>query len=370
MIGAQGIVMLTRSDAHPRVHLHWVRETPSRGLQSPISQSFDSPAALPAPLREPLYATGLTAIELHLPPYRPSKDYDANTWLKSLHFQQDAAGRLSAVHPFDPAPPVTAAFHQAAVLVSRAITGDTTPLTLLTEPARSPLLRQPLSRRHVCTPCGGWREAPAERSHFYAPVYRAFAQAAQTALRELLYLSHFESVTDFEDRPHSLAMLSWSGASPVIGRYVDQLGVDVLDNQSMARARAGMASRIVEPLAEVYDLLGRHGARPLIRESYNPAKAVAVVRHCHNHPLHLKQLFQAEKRLLTAFIGLLCRLPSWKDRANGNPALIYREFRSAWEDLEVYFRNFYQRRSYPAAASLLVLRSVQVMEEIDYNHNQ
>src|SRR5688572_17447753 len=154
--------MSNRKSADPQVHLHWVRETPSRALSWPISSSFMSLRPLPRCVRTAVRATGLDTVEVHLPPYRPISAPPLNLWLAGLVFRQDAAGRLIATHADDADPLATMAFHQAMVLVMRAVANDTTPLTLVAECGRSPLLRQPLALRHQCAPDGGLVNAPAE----------------------------------------------------------------------------------------------------------------------------------------------------------------------------------------------------------------
>ena len=58
----------------------------------------------------------------------------------------------------------------------------------------------------------------------------------------------------------------------------------------------------------------------------------------------------------------------WRQRANGDPTIVYRSVRSAWEDVEVHIRSFYQRHPHPAIGSHLLLEAARTLEAIDGGH--
>lgn len=351
--------------AAPQVHLHWVRETPSRALILPVSTTLPSLDALPQCVRTAVLATGLASVELHLPPFRPIESPSFDAWLEALVFRQDAAGRLVASRTGDPDPLATLAFHHAVVLVFRAVTGDETPLTLVAESPRSPLLRRALPVRHVCAPRGGLLAAPSERGHAYQRRYSAVSLAVQAAIRDCLPPAHITSVSQFEDREKALALLAWSSALPTVGAHVDALGVDVLNADSVDRAFAGAQKRLTSRLAEVSEILDRLQVRPLIRGSYEPGKARTIVQYCQRRKRYLHLLFSNEFRLIAALVGLCSRLPGWRTRQAANPARIYREVREEWEKVEIHLRNFYQRRPHAAFGSRLLLEAVRALEAVD-----
>lgn len=349
----------------PRVHLHWVRETPSRGLELPVSRTLSDLAALPECVRAAILATGLETVEVHLPPYRPGPFPDLEEWCAALEFRQDAVGRLIATHPANPDPLAVMAFHHAVVLVMRAIHGDTTPLTLVAETGPSPLLPQPLAIRYRCADAGGLASAPAERSHHYNRVYKSLSVAIQRAIRDTFPANHFETVSQLEDRPHCLSLLCWSAAEPVVGRYVDQLGVDIFNTQMLNRACTGMVDRLGRRLEEVRDILLRHRVLPLYSESYHPSRAARVLRHCRKHPQFLHLLFVNEFRLICAFVLFCVRIRGWRAVGAANPGKVYREIRETWENIEILIRRFYQRRQHSAIGSILLLEAVRTLEAVD-----
>jgi hypothetical protein len=351
--------------ASPQVHLHWVRETPSRVLILPVSTSLPSLDALPPCAQTAVLATGLATVELHLPPYRPIHNPDFDAWLATLVFRQDAAGRLIATCSSDPDPLATMAHHHAVVLALRAVTNDETPLTLVAESPGSPLLRQPMPVRHACAPRGGLLSAPSERSNAYHRCYRAVSLGVQSAIRDYLPPAHIHSLKQFDDRDHILALFAWSASEPIVGRHVDALGVDVLNATSVHRAFSGVQKRITPRLEEVSGILHRHHARPLIRASYNPAKVGPIVRRCQQRKRYLNLLFSNEFRLITALIGFCAQIPSWRNRGAADPARVYRQVREEWERIELHLRHFYQRRPHGALGSRLLLAAVRALEAVD-----
>jgi hypothetical protein len=357
--------MSNRIVTAPQVHLHWVREAPSRALALPISSSPQSLESLPACVQKAAIATGLESIEVHLPPYRPAYNPDLDVWLAGLQFRQDTVGRLIATHADDPDPLATMAFHQAAVLVMRAVYANTTPLTIVAELGRSMLFRQPLALRHQCSPLGGLANAPTERSRDYFRAYRALSLALQSIIRESLPPAHVKTVSQFEDRDHILALLAWSAAEPVVGRHVDELGVDVLNPLTLNRAYANLPKRLAPRLAEVWEILVRQRADPAICDSYNPSKALRIANRCRQRGGYANLLFSNEVRLISAFVQFCARIGIWRARAGANPATIFRELRDSWEDLEVLIRRFYQRRPHSALGSLLLLEAVRTLEALD-----
>ncbi len=357
--------MSHRYTLDPQVHLHWVRETPSRVLVSPVSQSLDSIERLPPCVQTAVRAVGLPSVELHLPPYRASLDPELPEWFAGLRFRQSALGRLVATHWDDAQSLATQATHQALVLICRAITGDTTPLSLIAESPGSPLLRQPLASRHACARRGGLADAPEERSHNYDRAYKAVAVSIQSALRATVPAAHLQTMDQLEDRPHSMALLAWSAASPVVGRHVDQLGVDVLNSRLLERSFGGMCSRLEPRLAEVWQILTRHGAEPRYRNSYRPNKVEAIVNRYRRGDQFLHLLFANEMRLITAFVRFCVQIQGWRQRASGDPAIVYRSIISAWEDVEVHIRAFYQRHPHPAIGAHLLLEAARTLEAID-----
>lgn len=357
--------MSHRFPADPQVHLHWVQETPSRGLALPVSQTLNSLEALPPCAQNAVRATGLAEVELHIPPYRPSVDLDLGLWLSGLRFRQDAAGRISATHSADVQPIATAAFHQAMVLTLRAVTGDATPLTLLAETPGSQVLPQPLATRYTCAERGGLANAPSERSHHYDRVYKTVSVAAQAALRATVPSAHITDLSQFDDRPHTLALLAWSAAPAIAGRHVDQLGVDVLNAALLERAQAAIPRRLLRRLSEVWELLGRHEIHPTVRRSYHPDLLTKTVERLRNAPQFLHLLFANELRLITAFIRYCVRIPTWREEYAASPSNAYREARLAWEELEVHFRWFYQKKPHPAIGSYLLLETARTLEAID-----
>ncbi|MFN0101710.1 MAG: hypothetical protein ACKV2U_06420 [Bryobacteraceae bacterium] len=357
--------MSDQSFATRQVHLHWVRETPSRALELPVSKTLHTLESLPPCVQTAVRATGLQSVELHLPPYRPAYYPDFSAWLAGLQFRNDAVGRLIATSADDADPLASMAYHQAIVLVLRAISGDATPLTIVAEPACSPLLRQPLATRHRCAPQGGLVNAPAERSRDYHRTYKPLSIALQWAIRETLPPARVESTAQFADRDHTLALLSWSAAQPVVGRYVDQLGVDVFSKDMLDRAYAGLPRRLADRLAEVRDILGRHGVDPAVRDSYKPSQAAEIAQHCRVRARFLYLLFCNEFRLISAFVQFCARIPAWRERGAANPALVFREVRDAWEDLETLIRRFYQRHRHSSIGSRMLMEAVRTLEAVD-----
>jgi hypothetical protein len=357
--------MSHRYTLDPQVNLHWVRETPSRALVSPVSQSLDSIERLPPCVQTAVRAVGLPSVELHLPPHRAASDPELSEWFAGLHFRQSANGRLVATHRDDAQPLATQATHQALVLICRAITGDTTPLTLIAEAPETPLLRRPLASRHTCARQGGLAAAPSERSHNYDRAYKSVAVAVQAALRATVPAAHIRTMDQLEDRPHSMALFAWGAAAPVVGRHVDQLGVDVLNARLLERTFGGMCMRLAPRLAEVWQLLHRHGAEPLYCNSYKPNKVEAIVNRYRRGDQFFHLLFANEMRLITAFVRFCVQIQGWRQRANGDPAIVYRSVVSAWEDVEVHIRSFYQRHPHPAIGSHLLLEAARTLEAID-----
>jgi len=362
--------MTTRFFASPQIHLHWVRETPSRALELPVSETLDSLDALPSCVQNAVRAAGLPAVELHLPPYQPALCPDREAWLAGLTFRFDAVGRLVASPAGEPDTGAWMAFHQAIVLIARAITGDTTPLTLVADAGPAPVLRRPLARRHVCAPRGGLDTAPPECSRDYHRAYKAVSLAAQGALRQTLVSGHLRTLDAFEDRRHVHALLNWSAASPINGRHVDTLGLDVHNPRDFARANAGLTARLAAQLAEIWEILDRHNARPLIRDSYRPRDAVRIAKRVQRESRFFRLLFHNEGRILTAFVRFCARISDWQARSKGNPAVVYREVRQSWEALECLFRAFYQRQPHPVIGSLLLLEAVRTLEAVDYTHSE
>ena len=357
--------MSHRYTLDPQVHLHWVRETPSRVLVSPVSQSINSIDRLPPCVQAAVRAIGQPSVELHLPPHRAALDASLPEWAAGLRFRQSAPGRIVATHCDDGQPLATQATHQAIVLVSRAISGDTTPLTLIAESPEAPLLRRPLSSRHTCAPRGGFINAPAERSHYYDRAYKAVALAIQSSLRATVPAAHLRTLEQLEDRPHSRALLAWSAAAPVVGRHVDQLGVDVLNARLLERSFTGMCARLEPRLAEVWQLLTRHRAEPLYCNSYKPNQTIDIVNRYRRGDTFLHLLFANEMRLINAFVQFCTRIQGWRRQAAGDPSAVYRSVASAWEEVEVHVRSFYQRQPHPAIGSHLLLEAVRALEAID-----
>ena len=357
--------MSHRYTRDPQVHLHWVRETPSRVLVSPVSQSLDSIDRLPPCVQTAVRAAGLPSVELHVPPHRAATDPELPEWFAGLHFRQSANGRLVATQWDDAQPLATQATHQALVLICRAITGDTTPLTLIAEAPDTPLLRRPLAVRHACAPRGGLANAPSERSHNYDRAYKSVAVAIQSALRATVPAAHIRSMDQLEDRPHTMALFAWGAAAPVVGRHVDQLGVDVLNARLLDRTFGGMCTRLAPRLAEVWQLLNRHGAEPLYCNSYKPNRVEEIVNRYRRGDQFFHLLFANEMRLITAFVRFCAQIQGWRQRANGDPAIVYRSIVAAWEDVEVHIRSFYQRHPHPAIGSHLLLEAARTLEAID-----
>ncbi len=135
--------MPTSSKSDAVVHLHWVRESPERELVLPISSTLTSLDVLPPSARAAVAAAGRPEIELHLPPFRPWAHEDPGAWLAGLEFRFDAPNRLTGFHPADPDPISTMGLHQAVVVLFRAFFADTTPLTLVAEPAPPALIPAP-----------------------------------------------------------------------------------------------------------------------------------------------------------------------------------------------------------------------------------
>lgn len=360
--------MSHRTAADPQVHLHWVRETPSRALDLPISSSLRSFHALPPCVQLAVRATGLDSVEVHLPPYRPAHAPDLEAWLTGLRFRQDAAGRVVATHADDTDPLATMAFHQAMVLVMRAVSNNATPLTIVAESGDSPFLRQPLALRHRCSDHGGLANAPAERAWGYNRAYKRISAALQAAIRKSMPPAHLTSLGQFTDRDHILALLTWSAAEPVVGRHVDELGVDVLSPRMLARACGGLSKRLAPRLAEVHEVLGRHRAASGIRQSYDPASALRIAKHCLQRGRFLNLLFSNEVRLISAFVQFCARIGGWRDSAGANPASVFREVRDSWNDLEVYIHRFYQRHPHSALGSILLLEAVRALEALDLDN--
>lgn len=359
--------MPNQTASDPQVHLHWVRETPSRGLDWPVSHSPQSFTSLPSCVQTAVRTTGLKSLEVHLPPYRPAHAPILQRWLAGLQFRQDAVGRLIATHADDPDPLATMGFHQAMVLVMRAVSANTTPLTIVAEPAISPLLRRPLALRHRCSGVGGLSAAPPERAFGYKRAYKSISAALQIAIRESLPPAHIGSLRQFADRDHTLALFTWSAAEPVVGRYIDELGVEVLKPRMLNSAFIGLSKRLATRLAEVREILTRQQVGPAIRDSYDPATALRIANRCRRNGRFLNLLFSNEVRLISAFVQFCARIDGWRACAAGNPASIFREVRDAWQDLEAVIRRFYQRHPHSALGSILLVEAVRTLEAVDLN---
>ena len=360
--------MSNRTAADPQVHLHWVRETPSRALDFPISSSPQSLKSLPPCVQTAVLATGLATVELHLPPYRPSHSPDLAAWLAKLQFRQNAAGRLIGTPDDDADPRATMAFHQAMVLVMRAVSGDTTPLTIVAEHGLAGILPRPLAARHRCAPDGGLAKAPAERGFGYDRAYKATSIAIQTAVRAAVPPAHIGSIDSFSEPDQTLAILTWGAAAPVTGRHVDELGVEVLKPRMIGVAFYRLPDRLAVRLAEVREILLRHRASPVICDSLKPSRAERLGEQCRRRPKLLNQLFSNEVRLISNFVQFCARISGWRARAAGNPASIFREVRDSWEGVETIIRHFYLRRPYSALGSILLLEAVRVLEAVDLNN--
>jgi hypothetical protein len=357
--------MSHRTTADPQVHLHWVRETPSRALDLPISTSLPSLKSLPPCVQSAVRAFDLDTVELHLPPYRPNRKRPFDTWLTGLQFRQDAVGRLIATHTDDPDPGATMAYHQAMVLTLRAISGDITPLTIVAEPASSPLLRRPLALRHRCADGGGLASAPPERSFGYDKAYKGISGAIQTAIRQAVPSAHLASIQQFADRDHALALLTWSAAEPVVGRCVDELGVEVLKPGMVDTAFNGLSKKLTPRLAEVREILIRHGASPSLCDHYKPSKAALIADGCRRRPRFVNLLFCNEVRLISGFVQFCARISNWRARAAGDPTIVFREVRDSWENLEIHIRSFYQRHPHSVLGSILLVEAVRALEAVD-----
>jgi len=357
--------MSTQTLSNPRVHLHWVRETPSRALHLPFSTSLETLDSLPLSVQTAVRDSGLNTVELHLPPYRPSHHGGIGEYAAGLQFRQDAAGRLIATRPDDPDPLATMAYHQAIVLMLRAISGDPTPLTITAESPRSPLLRRPLARWHRCAGEGALAKAPAERSAGYNRAYKAVSTSVQAAIRESLLPAHFTELEQFAERQHAHALLTWSAAAPTVGRHVDEIGVEVLNPQSVNNAFRGLTRNLATRLEEVREILVRHRANPVEYAHYNAGKAAKIATACRKRPRFMNQLFANERRLISSFVGMCARIPEWREKAAGNPAAVFRQVRDSWEDLEVQCRGFYQRRPHSFLGSILLVEAVRVLEAVD-----
>jgi hypothetical protein len=357
--------MSHRTTADPQVHLHWVRETPSRALNLPVSISLPSLESLPPCVQSAVRALPFDTVELHLPPYRPSRARDFEAWSAGLQFRQDAVGRLIATHAGDPDPLATMAYHQAMVLVLRAVSGDTTPLTIVAEPPVSPLLQRPLARRHRCSGNGGLAKAPAERSFGYDRSYKGLSAAIQIAVRQAVPPAHISSIGQFADRDHTLALLTWGAAVPAVGRNVDELGVEVLKPSLLNTAFRGLYKNLGPRLEDVREILIRHGAKPALCDRYKPSKAVPIADGCRRRPRFLNLLFSNEHRLISAFVQFCARIAGWRTRAAGDPTVVFREVREAWENLEIHIRSFYQRQPHSVLGSILLVEAVRALEAVD-----
>jgi hypothetical protein len=349
----------------PQVHLHWVRETPARALELPVSSTLDSLDLLPESVQTAIGATGLDAVEVHLPPYRPAQFASRADWAAGLVFRQDAPGRLSAIHSSDPDPLATLALHYAFVLVHRAVSGDSTPLTLVAPAAPSALLRQPLPAIHRCSPAGGFAEAPAERGHAYRRVYRTLSLTLQAKLRQVLPPAHLESLDQLAAVDPICALLAWSHAQPAAGRHVDQLSLDIFNRNMVDRAFAGVQSRLAESLGEISQILSRYDAAPALRAAYDPARASRILARVRTRARHVNLLFANEARIISAFIQFLTRIPGWRELYASNPAAVFREVRHGWEEIEVHIRRLYQRHRHSAIGSLLLLEAARTIEEVN-----
>lgn len=357
--------MSHRTTAGPQVHLHWVREAPSRALDFPLSTSLQSLRSLPPCVQSAVRALHLNTVELHLPPYRPSRTRDFEAWLTGLQFRQDAIGRLIATHADDPDPLATMAYHQAMLLVYRAVSGDTTPLTIVAEPPASPLLRRPLARRHHCADRGGLANAPAERSVGYNRSYKGVSAAIQVAIRQAVPPAHISSLRQFADRDHTLALLTWSAAEPAVGRHVDELGVEVLKPNMLNTAFRGLYKNLGPRLEEVRDILIRHHASPFLCDRYKPSEAVPIADGCRRRPRFLNLLFSNEVQLISAFVQFCARIGGWRESAANDPNAVFREVRDSWAALEVHIRSFYQRQSHSVLGSILLVEAVRALEALD-----
>lgn len=351
--------MSTRSAARPQVHLHWLRETPSRALEVPASQVLDSPDSLPPSLRTAVLDTGLPVVELHVSPYRPGEAASLEEWCDGLAIRTDAAGRLIATRAADPDPAATMAYHQAMVLVLRAVTGDQTPLTVVAESAPSAVLAQPAPRVYRCAPGGGLAAAPGERTKHYFPSYRNVSAAIQIALRQCFPPLQLDSVEALANREVALPLLVWSVANPAYGRTVDQIGVDVHNQAMMDRAFRQLRSRLVPLLTDVHAILTSHGIAGDVLRHYNPIRADQIINTCRaaRRPLH--QFFFQERRLIDGFVNFCIQIEAWR-KLTGPQA--YRAARTAWEGVEVDIRRLAHRRFHATLGSLLLVEAVQALE--------
>ncbi len=321
--------MPTRNDAAPQVHLHWVRETPSRGLELPVSSTLTSLDGLPPSARQAVAAAAPLApdgaVELHLPPAGKSSLLPSGP----LSFQSPAPGRLHAVAGFDQTPDATLAFQQAVVLALRAISADSTPLSIFSGSDLVPV-------------SSGLSSAPAERSRRYASVYKTMSLRLQEAIRAAA-LPVLLPTLDWDNRSLTLPLLVWAAAKPVVGEHVDQLAVDVLDGDSVRRSFRGLAPRLAPLLASLRDSLAARRAPDSLLAVYAPARASAITDQFRRQSRLVHLLFSNERRLITSLVHFLSRIPDWRDSHHADPAAAYREIRSAWARVEGHTRDFYRR---------------------------
>jgi hypothetical protein len=341
--------MPTRTDAAPQVHLHWVRETPSRALEQPVSSTLTSLDGLPPSARQavadaaPRAPNG--AVELHLPPAGKSSDLPGGP----LSFLSPAPGLVHAHAGYDENPEASRAAHYAVLLVLRAISGDATPLSLF-------------SPAGVVTVSTGLAAAPAERSRDYARVYKELSLRLQSAIRAAALPVLLPGV-DWDNRPLTLSLLVWAAAKPVVGAYVDQLAVDVLDGDSVRRAYRGLPLRLAPLLAPVRDALAARRAPAALVEAYSPAQASAIAEYVRRHSRLVDLLFSNERRLITALVHFLSRIPEWRDAHRDNPLAAYRQIRRAWPAVEAHTRDFYRRRPCHHLAPLVLLEAVRSLQD-------
>jgi len=357
--------MPTSSNPVPVVHLHWVRESPERELVLPISSTLSTLDDLPPSARAAVVASRLPELELHLPPFRPYLHEDPGAWLAALEYRFDGPNRLIGTHPADPDPIATMGFHHAVLLLFRAFSADTTPLTLVAEPCPSVVIPPAPTRYHTVSPRPALAAAPGERTRHYRRVYRRISLAFQAAIRESFPPCYIDSPSLLGRRQRILPVIAWSAAVPSVGRTVDEISLDIFDTRQAALFFRRLPRRLGSRLRPVHQAAIRHEVTPHIRGAYNPNSARTVTSACRRRTLQLNRLFSSEMRLILAFIGFLTRIPDWLPRAASRPDAVYREICRAWARLEILFRSFHERRSNTAFGSLLLLEAVRTLEEIE-----
>ncbi|MBM3783532.1 MAG: hypothetical protein FJW30_04180 [Acidobacteria bacterium] len=339
------------------VHLHWVRETPSRALAHPVSRSLTDLASLPAPIVEALLRQPRPEFELHLPPLFHVRDQSAVEWAARLVYRWDAAGRLVAEDPSDPAPTATMNLHQAIVLVARAATNDATPLTLAAEPGPAGVLGT--FRHFESHRCQPGRSLPLRQ-----PVRRELSLVLQRQIRAWMPALHCRTLDDFGTLRQIHALLAYSVAAPAAGMRIDEYVVDPLHQEVLTQACRRIPNHLPARLGEVCTALSSYPDAEAVAAGLSPRNATRILAGVLRQPRFLHLLFRREAELIGAVVRFFAAVHGWAGRMALNPsdAGVLREIRTSFGTVNDQLSNGFQRRSHFPLGSLALVEAARLLD--------